>query len=111
MKRSSSSLLLPTKIRRTLVDFGTNIAIARKRRGLTAMMMAERLGVGRDTYARVEKGDPSVALGSFAMALFALGMDAGFARLADPQQDDTGTLLDLNRLPKRVRPKREPQTK
>lgn len=103
--------LLPPKVRRSLATVGANIAVARKRRGLTVVMMAERLGVGRDTYGRLENGDPSVAFGTYAMALFSLGLDAVLHQLADPASDDTGTLLDLNRLPKRVRPKRVPQPK
>jgi DNA-binding XRE family transcriptional regulator len=37
-------------------------------------MMAERVGVSKGTYLRVEKGDPTVSLGAYAMALFVLGL-------------------------------------
>ena len=109
VKHTPSHEMLPIRVKRDLTAFGANIAIARKRRGVTTAMMAERLGVGRDTYARVEKGSVTVSLGIYAMALFALGLEHGFAKLADPQTDDTGTMLDINRLPKRVRTKRDPQ--
>ena len=65
-------------------------------------MMAERLGVAQSTYARMERGDPAVAMGAYAMALFVLGV-GGLGDLVDPRGDDTGLLSDEERLPKRVR--------
>lgn len=71
-------------------------------------MMAERLGVAKATYLRVEKGDPSVSMGVFAMTLFVLGFADALPDLVDPGRDDQGLLLDAQRLPKRVRVKKEP---
>lgn len=71
-------------------------------------MMAERLGVSKVTYIRVERGDPTVGMGIFAMALFVLGLGTPFANLADPGHDDQALLLDAERLPTRVRVKKEP---
>lgn len=71
-------------------------------------MVAERAGVARSTYARIEKGDPSVSLGAYAMVLFALGFGDPLARVADSKQDDVGLLLDEERLAKRVRVKKLP---
>jgi transcriptional regulator with XRE-family HTH domain len=42
---------------------GAEIALARRERRLSAAELAERLGVNRDTLAKVERGDPSVGLG------------------------------------------------
>jgi len=42
---------------------GAEIALARRERRLSAKELAERLGVNRDTLAKVERGDPSVGLG------------------------------------------------
>ena len=39
-------------------------------------MMAERIGVAKSTCSRMEKGDPAVAMGAYAMALFVLGFGA-----------------------------------
>ena len=36
--------------------------------------MAERIGVHKNTYLKVEKGDPTVSFGIYAMALFVLGL-------------------------------------
>jgi len=47
---------------------------ARRKRGLTILAVAERMGVAKNTYLRAEKGDPKVGLGVYAMALFRLGL-------------------------------------
>jgi hypothetical protein len=64
--------------------------------------------VARATYLKVEKGDPTVSMGVYAMALFVLGFPEALADLADVRRDDTGLLLDTERLPKRVRIKKIP---
>ncbi len=104
--RSAVRDLLPPQIRRSLAKFGSDLSIARRKRRLTLAMMAERIGVSLATYVRMEKGDPSVALGAFAQALFVLGFGSVFADLIDQRTDEQGLLLDLEHLPKRVRPKR-----
>ena len=74
-------------------------------------MMAERLGVARSTYLRVEKGDPTVSMGTYAMTLFVLGFGETLFDHVDPRHDDQGLLLDAEHLPKRVRVKKEPTTR
>lgn len=107
-----STDILPSRVRRSLVELGRGINIARRRRKLTAEMMAERLGVTRQTYRRVEQGEPTVAIGTYLMAMFVLGLEwSSLERSADPQADDTGTALGIAALPKKVRPKRTPQPK
>lgn len=71
-------------------------------------MMAERTGLAKSTYARVEKGDPAVAMGAYAMALFVLGFGEALGDLTDARKDDVGLLLDEERLPKRVRTRKSP---
>ena len=101
--RSTVQDLLPTHVRRSLVKFGADLSLARRKRRLTVSMMVERLGISRATYARIEKGDPSVALGAYAQALFVLGFGAILGDLIDQRTDDQGLLLDAERVPKRVR--------
>ena len=105
--RSSVYDVLPPKIRRSLTKFGADIALARRKRNLTISMMCERLGVAKATYLRLEKGNPSVSLGVYAMALFTLGFGDAFSDLVDPRRDDQGLILDEHRLPKRIRVKKE----
>jgi DNA-binding XRE family transcriptional regulator len=106
--RSSIQDVLPPKVRRSLTKFGADLAMARRKRHLTTAMMAERLGVAKSTYVRVEKGDPTVSMGAYAMALFVLGFGDAFAELVDASRDEQGLLLDAERVPKRVRSRKEP---
>ncbi len=108
--RSTVADTLPPKVKRALGKLGTDIALARRKRQLTTVMMAERLGVAKSTYLKVEKGDPSVAMGAYAMTLFVLGLDSAIGDLVDPGRDDQGLLLDSGRVPKRVRVRKTPQS-
>ena len=107
--RSSVHDVLPPTLRRSLAKFGGDLGLARRKRHLTTVMMAERLGVSKSTYVRVEKGDPTVAMGVYAMALFVLGFGDALRDLVDPSRDEQGLLLDQERVPKRVRPKGTPE--
>ena len=110
--RSTVSDVLPPAVKRSLREFGGDLATARRKRGLTTRAVAERMGVAKNTYLRAEKGDPTVGLGVYAMALFVLGFGSPLGTLIDISRDDTGLLLDEERLPKRVRTKkpREPKS-
>jgi DNA-binding XRE family transcriptional regulator len=99
---------LPLPVRRSLAKLGADIATARRKRNLTTMMMAERVGAAKSTYLKVEKGDPSVSMAIYAMALFVLGFGEAIGDIVDPGRDDVGLLLDIERLPKRVRPRKAP---
>ena len=107
--RSAIVDVLPPKLKRSLKKLGADLGLARRKRNLTVRMMAERLAVAKSTYLRAEKGDPKVALGVYAMALFVLGFADAFGDLVDPRRDDQGLLLDAERVPKRVRVKKEPR--
>jgi branched-chain amino acid transport system substrate-binding protein len=93
----------PFAVRRSLEKFGADIRIARLKRGLTAEQVAESLDIHRTTYGRLEAGDPMVAVGTYANALYALGFGTPLDDLVDPRRDEEGMLLDLQRLPKRSR--------
>ncbi len=59
-----------------LEKLGEQIRYARLRRGLTGKLVAERAGISRATLYKVEKGNPSVAMGIYANVLHAInGMD------------------------------------
>jgi DNA-binding XRE family transcriptional regulator len=100
--------ILPVRLRRSLTKLGQDLATARRKRNLTVQMLAERVGVAKATYLKVEKGDPSVSMGVYAMTLFVLGFPEALGEIADVRRDDTGLLLDAERLPKRVRVKKTP---
>lgn len=106
--RSAVVDVLPPRLRRGLKKFGEDIGVARRKRRLTVAMMAERVGVAESTYLRAEKGDPKVALGVYAMVLFVLGFGDLIADLIDARKDDQGLLLDVERVPKRIRTRKSP---
>ncbi|RZK10577.1 MAG: XRE family transcriptional regulator, partial [Flavobacterium sp.] len=44
-------------------QLGENIKLARKRRKLTAIQLAERAAIERATLRKIERGDPGVSMG------------------------------------------------
>jgi transcriptional regulator with XRE-family HTH domain len=90
------------QVRRSLRKLGQDLAIARRRRRLTVAMMLERVGVSKPTWLKMEQGEPTVSLGAYAQAFFALGFGAPLGELIDQRRDEQGFLLELERLPKRV---------
>ena len=106
--RSNVHLRLPPTVTRSLVKLGRDLSVARRKRRITQTMMAERIGVAEATYLRIERGDPSVGVAAFAMALFVLGLGTPFADVGDAARDDQGLVLDAERLPKRVRARKTP---
>lgn len=86
-----------------MAKLGHDISVARRRRNLPVAVVAERAFVGRNTITRVERGDPGVALGTYASVLFALGLADRLADLADPGTDEVGMALEAERLPQRAR--------
>jgi hypothetical protein len=103
MKTSKSRAALPLAVQRALKKLGLDISAARRRRRLPMRLMAERAFVGRNTVARVERGDPGVSLGIYASVLFVLGMADRIGDLVDAASDPVGLRLDEERLPRRVR--------
>lgn len=97
---------MPIPVRRALRKLGEDIRDARRRRRIPVALMAERASIGRTTLYRVEKGDPGVALGTYATVLFVLGRIDRLSELADIRYDPVGLELDEERLPQRIRRRR-----
>jgi transcriptional regulator with XRE-family HTH domain len=95
--------IMPPKLLKALKKLGSDISIARRKRHLSMDMMCERAGVSKQTYQRMERGDPSVSLGVLAMTLFALGEEHRLQKLLDVATDDVGLLNDISNLPTRIR--------
>lgn len=91
-------------VRRALAKVGADISAARRRRGITQQLMSERAFTTPNTLRRVERGDPTVSIASYATMLFVLGMTQRLAELADPAADPLGRDLTEEQLPKRIRP-------
>ena len=104
MPRRTPSLL--PRLVRVLTDLGGNIRKARLRRANSQETVAERAGITRKTLSRVERGDPSVALGIYARVLQALRLENDLAAIA--ADDVLGRKLqDLNLESKSRTPKRK----
>jgi transcriptional regulator with XRE-family HTH domain len=95
-----SSMPLPAA--HALRQLGRDLALARRKRGISTADMAARLFVSRDTLWRLERGDPSVAIGTLSTAAFVLQLHDRLANLAAPATDSLALSLDERRLPKRI---------
>src|SRR5205814_2678913 len=62
-------------VAKQMAALGQRMKLARLRRSLSSVLFAERVGVSRDTLHRLEKGDPTIALGTYLRALRVLGLD------------------------------------
>ncbi|GAA4808929.1 helix-turn-helix transcriptional regulator [Sphingobacterium sp. SGG-5] len=83
--QSKKQTLLP-KFQKTLEKMGENIKLARKRRNLTTIQVAERAGIDRTTLYHIEKGNPSVSLGAYFNVLRVLGLQDDFLKLASDDE-------------------------
>jgi hypothetical protein len=61
------------------------------------------------TLYRIERGDPRVAMGTYATVLFVLGMLDRLSEVAAATQDHVGLDLEDEILPKRIRNPRPPR--
>lgn len=104
MKRKTS-ILLP-KAQKLLAELGENVKLARLRRKLSTEQVSERANLSRATLWAIEKGSPSVAMGSYVQVLFVLGLAGDLAHVA--RDDELGRKLqDANLLVKQRAPKKQ----
>ena len=94
-------------VEKQMQALGERLRLARLRRAMSTVLFAERMGVSRDTLHRLEKGDPAIALGTYARALRVLGLDADLDAIA--RDDELGRKLQDLELPaRRTRKRRAP---
>jgi transcriptional regulator with XRE-family HTH domain len=111
MEKSPSSILAPLPVVRALRKLGHDIRDARRRRRIPVAILAERASMSRTTLNKVEKGDPTVSVGAYAVVLFTLGMIERLSDVADPRHDSVGRELEEEHLPQRIRlPRRKKST-
>jgi DNA-binding XRE family transcriptional regulator len=103
MRTSRTSIILPSPVRRALRKLGHDIRDARRRRRIPTEVLADRASVSKATLVKIEKGDPSVALGLYATVLFALNIVDTLANVADVKNDAVGLQLEEENLPQRIR--------
>lgn len=92
----------PQAVVRQIELLAQNIVIARKRRNETQAQWAKRLGVSQPTMARIEKGDPAVAMASYVMCMWLINPSLSLADLVAPQRD----AIALEREVAKVRPQK-----
>lgn len=98
-------IILP-KTKKILSEMGVNIKLARLRRKFSSQQVAERANISRPTLSAIEKGKPTVSIGSYLLVLQVLGLEKDFLFLA--KDDVLGRKLqDANistneRAPKRI---------
>lgn len=69
------------KYNKVLEQMGENIKLARKRRKLTMVQVAERADISRSTLHLIELGNSSVAMGAYFNVLRVLGLQDDFLKL------------------------------
>jgi transcriptional regulator with XRE-family HTH domain len=102
--KGKGATVLPS-VQKILTELGENIKLARLRRKLSAEMVAERADISRATLWQIEKGAPSVAMGTYVQVLFVLGLEKDILKVAG--DDKLGRKLqDAELLVKEKAPKR-----
>ncbi len=79
---SNKRQILFPKHTEILEKVGENIKLARKRRKLTTVQVAERASIDRTTLYKIEKGSGSVSIAAYFNTLRVLGLQNDFLKLA-----------------------------
>lgn len=99
----------PQAVIQQIERLAQNIVIARKRRKETQAQWAKRLGVSQPTMARIERGDPAVAMATYVMCLWLINPAAALSDLIAPSQDTMALEHEVTRA-LAYRPKRASKT-
>ena len=94
---------MPLPVERALVAAGEDLALARRRRGLSTSSMAERAGISKKTLYRLEKGDPGVSWGAMARVLNILNLLPELNKALNTTNDALGLALMNKAVAKRIR--------
>jgi len=79
---SQAPLTFPSESK-LLAELGERLRLARLRRRLTTVTVAERCNISRPTLAKVERGDASVTLGTYLRVLSVYGLEDSIGRIGD----------------------------
>jgi transcriptional regulator with XRE-family HTH domain len=100
--KSNAIDTLPRAARNALAKLGEDIAVARRKRRISTVSMAERAFISRNTLYKVERGDPTVSIGIYATVLGLLGLAEQLGDVADRREDTLGLDMDEEYLPKNI---------
>jgi transcriptional regulator with XRE-family HTH domain len=93
----------PFVVEDALTDLGERISLARRARRLTQPDLAAKAGIGLSTLLSIEKGHPTVQIGSVLMVLWALGLEGTFGTLSELGSDKDLSELMADAVPLKVR--------
>ena len=108
-KQNTSPAAYPQAVLQEIERLAQNIVVARKRRGETQLQWARKLGVSQPTMARIERGDPSVAMASYVMCLWLINQTVGLADLVAPANDHAALEREVSKVRQKLRPQRGAQ--
>jgi len=86
-KLANDQRALPPAALQALRQLGENLAVARIRRKESQRVWAKRIDISVPTLIRMERGDPGVAAGAYATALWLIGRAAALPDVAAPDAD------------------------
>lgn len=86
---------IPPATSAALEKLGADLAVARLRRKESLKTWAKRMGISIPTLQRLESGDPSVAIGIVATALWLIQRDGELRDLAAPEHDRGAIEMDV----------------
>lgn len=86
-------------LEKLLREIGAKLRARRELLGISAVATAEAAGMSRITLHRIERGEPSVAMGAYASVIFALGLSI---ELQEPKRAKQKRVTNV--LPEKIRP-------
>ena len=101
MSKGSSTHITPFEVEQSLQALGSHLARTRLARGDTQRLAAERCGLHVQTVARIERGDPAVAISKVFTLLHMYGQTGRLFELSTT--DQATEILYRHHLPKRGR--------
>ena len=102
MPRTSPAIeALPAAPSAAVRKLGLDLATARKRRKQSMTAWAARLQVSVPTLRRMESGDPAVAMGVYATALWLIGRHGSLGEAADPKEDLAALEAEIRKVSRR----------
>jgi transcriptional regulator with XRE-family HTH domain len=89
-----------------LTALGERLRLARLRRQLSTLVIAQRAGISRTTVYKAEAGDPGVTMGTYIRVLAVLGLTGDIHALA--ADDHVGRKLQDLALEPKAKPQKQP---
>ena len=97
-RQNTSPADYPQAVLQQIELLAQNIVIARKRRGESQAQWAKKLGISQPTMARIERGDPSVAMASYVMCMWLINQAEGLADLVAPLNDHAALEREVSKV-------------